>query len=830
MEEDNNVKYNEDEFILNDQNDSVMLNQSNEEINKKISDKEDKKSENQYDNESFIKNKSDKSQSKKSKNESKEENNKADNIDKKLNDSKQENSINNNKEDIINKQEENINLEENNSKELQENNKNIYIMKKEDKKSSDSELMSETEVLKMSLNENEKNINEDAKEEEKNNEEKEEKIEKEEKKENEDERKKEIIKTKENEENKSNNDSEHIIDSIIQNELQEIPKENDNKIVYDNNIETHDKKYISLKDLEDEPYKEMKINSPRSLKLIKDNGYTYEELYYNPDKNENESEENIRLNKIKKLSELRNKLIEEESQEKDNKDINKDENEEIIKKFILNTQEKILDYNLERIKNKNDIELANIVQYELDKNLSKLELKKSADDFKKEKLKLKSYEIILKNRNKKSKGKQYKTLENPNPIVTQMKTPNENLKSFYIGKRQNEFSYYQQKLAQKLEKIELINIKKHQKLKLRQNADEARAKMNLRKSEEKFNNKLELLKKKMEWKGLVTGVIKNIIKKDQSQKKEFNKQKEEKKKDYIIKMRKREEIEREQKLEILNKKGATRKDIQNMTRRIYSSRIDRFHTMEKDRITNISKIQKILKNGEGENEKNLDILMEEFPDNPRIAEVIKDYQIKKDEIKHNDKLRLYSSNGNLYNNNPVSSYFRTLTSNNYNTNRSMDKRRIFLFTDKKREKFVKKKNERIKTEERRINNMNESPKLPKDELNDDLNGIHYEDDLKEKIRIYKMKIYKKFLKKVKEEKNNEINRKKQLKMIKDHTLRKNLDIQFSNERALIDLRLRKESENLQKLAKDYENKLRSKFLKRQDRILNLVKEVNEKKK
>ena len=93
-----------------------------------------------------------------------------------------------------------------------------------------------------------------------------------------------------------------------------------------------------------------------------------------------------------------------------------------------------------------------------------------------------------------------------------------------------------------------------------------------------------------------------------------------------------------------------------------------------------------------------------------------------------------------------------------------------------------------------------------------------------------MKIYKNFLKKVKEEKNNEMNRKKQLKMIKDRTLRKNLDIQFSNERALIDLRLRKESESLQKLAKDYENRLRSKYLKRQDRILNLVKEVNEKKK
>ena len=116
-------------------------------------------------------------------------------------------------------------------------------------------------------------------------------------------------------------------------------------------------------------------------------------------------------------------------------------------------------------------------------------------------------------------------------------------------------------------------------------------------------------------------------------------------------MRKREEIEREQKLEILNKKGATRKDIQNMTRRIYSSRIDRYNNMERERIINISKIQKILKKGEGENEKNLDILMEEFPDNYRIANVIKDYQIKKNEIENNQNIRLLSSKANLFNTN-----------------------------------------------------------------------------------------------------------------------------------------------------------------------------------
>ncbi len=66
-------------------------------------------------------------------------------------------------------------------------------------------------------------------------------------------------------------------------------------------------------------------------------------------------------------------------------------------------------------------------------------------------------------------------------------------------------------------------------------------------------------------------------------------------------------------------------------------------------------------------------------------------------------------------------------------------------------------------------------------------------------------------------------------MIDDITLRNNLEIQFSDERALIDMRLRKESENLQKLAKEYENKLKSNFLKKHKKIFNLINEINEEK-
>ena len=165
-------------------------------------------------------------------------------------------------------------------------------------------------------------------------------------------------------------------------------------------------------------------------------------------------------------------------------------------------------------------------------------------------------------------------------------------------------------------------------------------------------------------------------------------------------------------------------------------------------------------------------------------------------------------------------------------NKSYDKKRIFIYStkNKKKEKINIKKNESIKKEERRINNMNnESRKIKNEEMKDEIKDIYNENELKEKIRTFKLQLYKNFLKKVKQEKNKEIMRKKQLEMINDSTLRNNLEIQFSDERALIDMRLRKENENLRKIAKDYENKLKNNFLKKQDRILNLVKEINEKK-
>ena len=840
MDDNDNVKYNEDQYALNKSNEEINdkklqenelkedeygfndnLNEENdnkEEENKKLDEKNINDSQLFEDNYLDI--------STKKENDNINENNLNKEKEKEnLSEKKEEvkNEISGNNENNINHQEEiedNKPIEKN---QINEEDKNIKEKeeKKEDSKNENVDILNKKEDQELMNKDNELN---------KNNKEKDIKQE-EEKNENENIQKKEEkgIGGKENKEElddkNSNNDSEHIIDSIIRNELNAIHKENVNKSKKNISKGKVEKKYTTLKDLENSPFKKMKIDSPRSLQLIHMNKYTPEELCYNPERQLNNFYEKLRLDKIKKLSELRDKLIQEEKFE------NNMSNDEIIKNLILSTQEKILDDNLERIKTRNEIELANIVKYELDKNLSRLELKKSADNFKKEILKLKQYEIILNKRNKASNtNKRYKTLENKTPIITNLKSQNDNIKSFYIGKRQNEFCFYNQKLNQKLEKIELIKLKRNELFKLKKNMETERAKINLKKSEDKLNLKLENLKKKMEWKNVMTIVIKNVIKKDQIEKREINNQKSLMKKEYINNLKNMEQKEREKKLEFLNKKGEKRGDIKNSMGRIYSSRIDKYHNLEKERKINISKIQQTLKNGEGENEKNLDKLMEDFPDNYRISDVIKDYQMKKNEIENNQNIKLYSSIGNLYNG--TLSPYRTLTSNNNLMNKSYDKKRIFIYStkNKKKEKINTKKNESIKKEERRINNMNnESRKIKNEEMKDEIKDIYNENELKEKIRTFKLQLYKNFLKKVKQEKNKEIMRKKQLEMINDSTLRNNLEIQFSDERALIDMRLRKENENLRKIAKDYENKLKNNFLKKQDRILNLVKEINEKK-
>ena len=967
-----------------DKKEEVKKEEEKKEDKKEEEKKEDKKEEEKKEDKKEEEKKEEKKKEEEKKEEEKKEEKKEDNIEDKKEEKKDDNIKEEKKEEKKEeeKKDDNINEdkkeEKKDEKEENKNKKKVkYIMnKKESSSNSNSELMSETEILKMSINEdnkpskeenkekkeqsknniqeNKENDNKNAiqnkkEEEEKKEEDKKENKEKEvednkeeEKKEEDNEDKKEEIKEgkKKEEENKfSRKGSESLIEDIILNELDDMPKE-EIIVKSDNNkktkirektkieIKKDDKKYKTLKDLEKQPFKRVKIDSPRSLKIIKENGCVLEELYHitldtflnthketiNMNKKEQKIRynfyERLRLNQIKKLSEIRDKLVKDEELKNkednkllennnaiyhfnrskeidiikkyenvklskindDNRNINSskyrtvhstlndmekiknnDNDKDLVKKIILENEERIIDNKLDIIKAVNDKELANVVEFELDKNLFKLELEKQTENYLNE-LKQLKYENskIDKNANLPNSG-------NAKPVVNKLTTFHENLISFNIAKKKKEYDIFQQKLDQKLEKIEMANKRKNEELQKKKKKEYERATFNLKRSEDIFNKKQNELVKKMQIKDLITNGIKKMNNDIYLDKKENNMQIFLCKQDYIKKLKRKDEYELEQKYKNYIERESKRGKINNIKSRIYSSRVYRMNDLKNKRKKDIQKIQRILKNGEGEDEVNLDILMEEFPDNQKMAEIIEKYQIKKNNIENNLRPRLYSSNNfNIDNNYIYSSIY-----NKYGKiSKSSDRKRIFIYADNNNKGAnVNKKNEDIKKEERRINNasnmsninnnnQNESirnmyanihnemmrkikafkEKYPDYELSEDEDiwdedeDIAYEHEIDERVRNFKVKIYKNFLSKLKREKRNELLRNKQLEIISDIVLRRNLEIQFSKERSLVDARLKKEGERIQKQANEYENSLRRNFQRKQQRFMNQIKD------
>ena len=113
-----------------------------------------------------------------------------------------------------------------------------------------------------------------------------------------------------------------------------------------------------------------------------------------------------------------------------------------------------------------------------------------------------------------------------------------------------------------------MKLKKNELFKIKKNMETERARINLKKSEDKLNLKMANLKKKMEWKDFMTIVIKNVIKKDQMEKIELNNQKSLMKKEYINNLKNNEKKERDKKMELIIKKGERSNNIKNNMRRI----------------------------------------------------------------------------------------------------------------------------------------------------------------------------------------------------------------------------------------------------------------------
>ena len=105
-------------------------------------------------------------------------------------------------------------------------------------------------------------------------------------------------------------------------------------------------------------------------------------------------------------------------------------------------------------------------------------------------------------------------------------------------------------------------------------------------------------------------------------------------------------------------------------------------------------------------------------------------------------------------------------------------------------------NDKIKYKsDRNLNNKKMKYNLSKEEI------------IKNKVKIFKEKIYKQFMEKVENEKRNELKRIQILKKIDDPKIRENLETKFAIERGKVESELTKEKERIIKAIKDYEDSL-----------------------
>jgi hypothetical protein len=285
--------------------------------------------------------------------------------------------------------------------------------------------------------------------------------------------------------------------------------------------------------------------------------------------------------------------------------------------------------------------------------------------------------------------------------------------------------------------------------------------------------------------------------------------------DYIESLKRKDENQRQLKYEKLLDKQSRRENIKHERDGVLDNKFYKLNSLNKDRKRNIIKIKNILDTGIDED--NLEKILKAFPGNKEIDKVIDNYRKQKKDIqsgvkakksmklkstklrpKSHGKLMIKSVNKNrLYNTNPKHKNSDLKIPNVLATNRKEDK-------DDKGEKgdiLIK-----------------DNKQLPTEEEKKDIK-VFYESEIREKIQQYKENIYREFFRHVEDEKQNEDLRNKQLMNVHDPQKRHELEKRFSRERALVDLRLRRENQNVEEKILSYEINLRQSNLDNQNLLL-----------
>ena len=250
--------------------------------------------------------------------------------------------------------------------------------------------------------------------------------------------------------------------------------------------------------------------------------------------------------------------------------------------------------------------------------------------------------------------------------------------------------------------------------------------------------------------------------------------------DYIQSLRRKDENLRQLKYEKLKDKQSQREKIKSDRMDVYDTKQLKIFYLDNERKRNIKKIKNILNNGV--DEENLEKILKSFPGNKEIDKVIENYKNKRDTIQNNEKV-----NNNLFKRRPKSQGKILIKSIN-----------------KKNINKPKEKNDDLKIPNFLASNNNKNY----DKKNTEDVKIYYESEIRDKVKQFKENVYKEFFNHVEDEKHNEDLRNKQLENIHDPRKRHELEKRFSKERALVDLRLKRENKNIQEKIRIYEINLR----------------------
>ena len=523
--------------------------------------------------------------------------------------------------------------------------------------------------------------------------------------------------------------------------------------------------------------------------------------------------EQLRLDKINDLVKYREKLIKDEQV----KEIVKTEEKiKPMKNIIIDNHLRIAKEETDIMQKKHEKELANIIELELDKDLFNLEILKQEEDYNKEYEKLNFLNLNsnttddnnedTENMDQPNNNIRYNTnvnneINNYNNDNINIKSQNlrslsskkknhivlnehntylDNLYSLQQAKINQKYEKNQKKNAKKLEKVEKVNKIKAEQMALKKRIEVERAAQNLQKNAIDFQLRHENLIKEIQMKKLLIYQNKKKFDNYLKEKKEWNYLRYMEKLDYIARLKRKDENLRQLKYEKLKDKQSQRDKIKYDREDVYDTKQLIMHNLNQERKRNIIKIKNILDSGIDED--NLKKIISAFPGNKEINKVIQNYRNQREHLQSGgqENLKNFKNFGK----------------------RPKSQGKIMI---KSLNKSVKGKKNELK-----IPNVLASKKVKSNNINEDKKEvkIYYESEIREKIKQYKENVYREFFKHVEDEKQNEDKRNNELKNVHDPRKRHELEKRFSKERALVDLRLRRENKNIEEKIKNYEFKLR----------------------